>query len=214
MNSSQFEITVCDLKPGGGMTSKNALVPYSIENQIVLVRSQKVFLDADLAALYCVRVKALNQSVKRNEERFPSDFVFQLTAEENEALRSQTVTSKSSRGGRRYAPYAFTEHGAIMAASVLNSPRAVEMSIFVVRAFLRLRETLATNKALAAKLAELEQRLESHDSTINEIIKAIHELAMPPEKPVRQIGFHADAVSKPKMLEANTVHAAKMRRGL
>jgi hypothetical protein len=121
------------------------------------------------------------------------------------------VTSKSSRGGRRYAPYAFTEHGAIMAASVLNSLRAVEMSIYVVRAFLRLRETLATHKELAAKLTELEQRLETHDNTINEIIKAIHVLAMPPEKPVRQIGFRPDAVSKPKMLMANTVRAAKLR---
>ena len=101
-----------------------------------------------------------------------------------------------------------------MAASVLNSPRAVEMSIYVVRAFLRLRETLATHKELAAKLAELEQRLESHDHEIVEIVKAIHVLAMPPEKPVRQIGFRPDAVSKPKMLMSNTVRAAKMRRGL
>jgi hypothetical protein len=124
------------------------------------------------------------------------------------------VTSKSSRGGRRYAPYAFTEHGAIMAASVLNSPRAVEMSIYVVRAFLRLREMLATHKALAAKLAELEQRLETHDHKIVEIVKAIHVLAMPPEKPARQIGFRPDAVSKPKMLKVNTVRAAKMRRGM
>jgi hypothetical protein len=184
------------------MTSKSALVPNSIENQIVLVRDQKVLLDTDLAALYGVELRALNQAVKRNAKRFPSDFVFQLTVEENEALRSQFVISKSSRGGRRYAPYAFTEHGAIMAASVLNSPRAVEMSIYVVRAFLRLRETLATHKELAAKLAELEQRLETTDRKILEIVKAIHVLAMPPEKPVRQIGFRPNAVSKPKMLEA------------
>jgi hypothetical protein len=196
------------------MTSKIALVPYSIENQIHLVRGQKVLLDADLAVLYNVEVRALIQAVKRNEKRFPSDFVLQLTAEENEALRSQNVISKSGRGGRRYAPYAFTEHGAIMAASVLNSPRAVEMSIYVVRAFLRLRETLATHKELAAKLTELEQRLETHDNTINEIIKAIHVLAMPPEKPVRQIGFRPNAVSKPKMLMGNTVRAAKKRREL
>jgi phage regulator Rha-like protein len=196
------------------MTSEIALVSYSIENQIHLVRGQKVLLDSDLAALYEVEVRALIQAVKRNEKRFPSDFVFQLTAEENEALRSQTVISKSRRGGRRYAPYAFTEHGAIMAASVLNSPRAVEMSIFVVRAFLRLRETLATNKALAAKLAELEQRLETTDHKIEEIVEAIHILAMPPERPARQIGFRPDAVSKPKMLKANTVRAAKMRRGV
>jgi hypothetical protein len=196
------------------MTSVSVLVPNSVENQIVLVRDQKVLLDSDLAALYDVEVRTLNQAVKRNEMRFPVDFVFQLTAEENEALRSQTVISKSSRGGRRYAPYAFTEHGAIMAASVLNSPRAVEMSIYVVRAFVRQRETLATHKALAAKLAELEQRLETTDHNIVEIVKAIHMLAMPPEKPVRQIGFRPDSVSEPKKLEANTVRAAKMRRGL
>jgi hypothetical protein len=194
------------------MTRESALTPKPIENQIFLVRGQKVLLDAGLAALYGIEVKALNQAVKRNGERFPSDFVFQLTAEENEALRSQTVTSKSSRGGRRYAPYAFTEHGAIMAAGVLNSPRAVEMSIYVVRAFLRLREMLATHKDLAAKLAELEQRLETHDHKIVEIIKAIHVLAMPPEKPARQIGFRPDEVPKSKMLQANIVRAAKMRR--
>ena len=186
------------------MTSKSALVPYSIESQIHLVRGQKVILDTDLAALYGVEVRALNQAVKRNEERFPSDFVFQLTAEENEALRSQTVTSKSSRGGRRYAPYAFTEHGAIMAASVLNSPRAVEMSVFVVRAFVRLRDTLASHKALAAKFAELEQRLETHDKTIGEIIDAIRALVTPPERPARKIGFRLDAVSKPKILAPAT----------
>jgi hypothetical protein len=185
------------------MTSESALASYSIENQIHLVRGQKVLLDAGLAALYGVEVKALNQAVKRNEERFPPDFVFQLTAEENEALRSQTVTSKSRRGGHHSAPSAFTEHGANMAASVLNSPRAVEMSIFVVRAFLRLRETLATHKELAAKLAELEQRLETTDHRIVEIIKAIHVLAMPPEKPTRKIGFRPDAISKPKMLKAS-----------
>jgi phage regulator Rha-like protein len=196
------------------MAGKSALVPYSIESQIHLVRGQKVLLDADLAALYGVEVRALNQAVKRNENRFPPDFVFQLTAEENLVLKSQTVTSKSSRGGRRYAPYAFTEHGAIMAASVLNSQRAVEMSIFVVRAFLRLREMLATHKALAAKLAELEQRLETTDSKVVEIVKAIRMLTTPPEKPVRQIGFRPDAVAKPKMLKANTVRAARMRRGL
>ena len=129
------------------------------------------------------------------------DFVFQLTVKENEALKSQSVTSKSSRGGRRYTPYAFTEHGAIMAASVLNSPRAVEMSVFVVRAFVRLRETLASHKALAARLAELEQRLETHDKAIGEIIDAIRALMMPPEKPARQIDFRPDAISKLNMPE-------------
>jgi hypothetical protein len=182
------------------MTSESALVP-SIENRIFLVRGQKVLIDYDLAALYAVEVRALNQAVKRNKKRFPSDFIFQLTVKENEELKSQTVTSKSSRGGRRHLPYAFTEHGVIMAASVLNSPRAVEMSVFVVRVFVRLRETLASHKALAAKFAELEQRLETHDKAIGEIIDAIRALMTPPEKPARQIGFRPDAVSKPKMLE-------------
>jgi len=182
------------------MTGESAVVPKSIENQIRVLRGQKVLLDSDLAALYAVEVRALNQAVKRNKERFPPDFVFQLSAEENEELKSQSVISSGSHGGRRHVPYAFTEHGAIMAASVLNSSGAVEMSIYVVRAFLRLRETLASHKALAAKLAELEQRLETHDGKIDEIISAIRVLAMPPEKPVGRIGFRPDAHSKSKML--------------
>jgi hypothetical protein len=187
------------------MTRKNALVPStvpSIENRIFLVRGQKVLLDDDLAALYAVKVRALNQAVKRNKRRFPADFVFRLTAKENRNLKSQIVTTSGSHGGRRTVPYAFTEHGAFMAASVLNSPRAVEMSVFVVRAFVRLRDTLASHKALAAKFAELEQRLETHDKTIGEIIDAIRALVTPPERPARKIGFRLDAVSKPKMLES------------
>lgn len=185
------------------MTRKAAVVQKPIESQIFLVRGQRVLLDSDLAGLYGVEVRALNQAVKRNEERFPLDFVFQLTPKESKVLRSQIVISNiNSRGGRRYQSYAFTEHGAIMAASVLNAPRAVEMSIFVVRAFVRLRETLAAHKALAAKLAELEQRLETHDETIDEIIRAIRKLMAPPEKPARRIGFRPDTVSKTKMLGA------------
>ena len=195
------------------MSRESALTPKPIEEQIFLVRGQKVLLDTDLAALYGVEVRALNQAVKRNEERFPPDFVFQLTAEENEGLRSQIVISKSSRGGRRYAPYAFTEHGAIMAASVLNSPRAVEMSIYVVRAFLRLRETLATHKELAAKLAELEQRLETHDDRNSRDHQGDPCARDAAGEARRQIGFRPDAVSKPKMLKASTVRAAKMGGG-
>jgi hypothetical protein len=189
------------------MTRKNALVPSTvprIENRIFLVRGQKVLLDDDLAALYAVKVRALNQAVKRNKRRFPADFVFRLTAKENRNLKSQIVTTSGSHGGRRTVPYAFTEHGAFMAASVLNSPRAVEMSVFVVRAFVRLRDTLASHKALAAKFAELEQRLETHDKTIGEIIDAIRALVTPPERPARKIGFRLDAVSKPKMLAPAT----------
>lgn len=183
------------------MTRKRALAPRPIENRILLVRGQKVLLDSDLAALYGVEVRTLNQAAKRNYKRFPPDFVFHLTLEENESLRSQFVISNSDRGGRRYLPYAFTEHGAIMAATVLNSPRAVEMSVFVVRAFVRLRETLARHRALAAKLIQLEQRLETHDRTISEIIKAIRTLMTPPPKPRRQIGFLAQTASRPKMLK-------------
>jgi hypothetical protein len=181
------------------MTRKNALMP-SIETRIFLIRGQKVLLDDDLAALYNVQVRALNQAVKRNKRRFPSDFVFRLNARETRNLRSQIVISSGGHGGRRSLPFAFTEHGTIMAASVLNSKRAVEMSIFVVRAFLRLRETLASHKALAARFTELEQRLETHDETIREIIDAIRALMAPPERPARQIGFRPCASARPKTI--------------
>ena len=169
--------------------SKTSLA-VSVESRILVLREQKVILDTDLAELYGVPVKRLNEQVKRNQERFPSDFMFRLTAEENEALRSQNATSKMGRGGRRYAPYAFTEHGAIMAATVQNSERAVEMSVFVVRAFVRLREMLATNQQLAGKIDELEQRLDTHDASIQELIEAIRELMAPEPATGRKIGFH------------------------
>jgi len=189
------------------MPRKAALAAKPIDNRIFLVRSHKVLLDSDLAALYGVEVRALNQAIKRNQERFPVDFVFQLTPQEIDALTSQSVISNAGRGGRRYLPYAFTEHGAVMADSVLNSPRAVEMSIFVVRAFVRQRETLARHRKLAAKLTQLEQRLETHDRTIDGIIKAIRGLMAPPEKPTRRIGFHARLISDPKTLEAGAHRA-------
>lgn len=161
----------------------------SVDSRILVVRQQKVILDTDLAELYGVPVKRLNEQVKRNRERFPSDFMFQLTTEELESLRSQNATSKGGRGGRRYAPYAFTEHGAIMAATVLNSERAVEMSLFVVRAFVRLREMLATNEKLAAKIDELEQRLDTHDASIQDLIEAIRQMMLPEPATGRKIGF-------------------------
>jgi hypothetical protein len=153
-------------------------------------------LDSDLAELYGVVTKALNQAVKRNIERFPDDFMFRLTDDEHASLRSQIVTSTASRGGRRYAPYAFTEHGAIMAATVLNSPRAVEMSVFVVRAFVRLRELLATHKELAAKLDELEHKISSHDQAIAGLIDAIRGLMRSPTPSSRPVGFTADVGRK------------------
>jgi ORF6N domain len=183
------------------MPRKRVITPKPIEKQIFLVRGQRVLLDSELAALYGVEVRALNQAVKRSIDRFPADFVFQLNARENEILRSQIVISRDSHGGRRYLPFVFTEHGAIMAASVLNSRRAVEMSIFVVRAFVHLRETLARHKALAVKLAELERRLETHDVAIEEIFDAIRALMTPPQKKARQIGFHVETTAKPKLLK-------------
>ncbi len=160
-----------------------------VESRILIVRRQRVILDSDLAELYGVTVKRLNQQVNRNQERFPADFMFQLTSTEDKALRLQIATSKKGRGGRRYLPYAFTEHGAIMAATVLNSPRAVEMSVFVVRAFVRMREMLAKNRQLAAKINELDRRLETHDTTIQDIIEAIKELMVPEGPSKRKIGF-------------------------
>ena len=168
--------------------SKTSLA-VSVESRILVLREQKVILDSDLAELYGVPVKRLNEQVKRNQERFPPDFMFRLSAEESESLRSQDATSKTGRGGRRYAPYAFTEHGAIMAATVLNSERAVEMSVFVVRAFVRLREVLFTNHQLATKIDELEQRLDIHDASIQELLDAIRELMAPGLPSGRKIGF-------------------------
>ena len=184
------------------MGRKRTMMAKPIESQIYRVRGQRVLIDSDLAALYGVEVRALNQAVKRNRNRFPPDFVFRLKEKESEELRSQGVISRGGHGGRRYLPYVFTEHGAIMAASVLNSRRAVEMSIFVVRAFVRLRETLAAHRALAAKLVELEQRLDTHDATIDEILDAIRALTAPPEKPLRQIGFRPETASGPGLVRA------------
>jgi hypothetical protein len=149
-----------------------------VQTLIHEIRGQRVILDSDLARIYGVAVKALNQAVKRNAARFPEDFAFQLTSTEWQSLRSQFVTSRS-HGGRRYLPYAFNEHGALMAANVLNSDRAVEMSVFVVRAFVKLRETLASHKELAAKIDELDRKVGSHDKAIVSIIAAIRQLTSP-----------------------------------
>jgi hypothetical protein len=176
------------------MPKRRGTSAFAVESRILFLRHQRVILDAHLAELYGVSVRVLNQQIKRNRERFPSDFVFQLTAKEQQILRSQIVISRDTHGGRRYAPYAFTEHGAIMAATVLNSERAVQMSVFVVRAFVRLREMLATNRRLAGKIDELENRLDTHDSVIQELIGAIKELMAPPKDPPRvRIGFQLPA---------------------
>ena len=148
-----------------------------------------MILDTALAELYDVPVKRLNEQAKRNRKRFPADFMFQLTPRENKCLRSQFATSNIGRGGRRTLPYAFTEHGAIMAATVLNSEQAVEMSVFVVRAFVRLRQALAANREVADRIKELEEHLETHDDTIQKILNAIRKLMNPPRSRRRKIGF-------------------------
>jgi hypothetical protein len=161
----------------------------SVEQRIFLIRGQKNILDADLAQLYGVTTKRLNEQVKRNRDRFPEDFMFRLSSEEGKsilALRSQIATLK--RGHHlKYAPYAFTEHGAVMVANVLNSPVAVHASIQVVRAFIRLRDIMATHKALAEKLAQMEQK---YDRKFKVVFDAIRELMAPPiSSSRRQIGF-------------------------
>jgi hypothetical protein len=158
-----------------------------ITQTILMLRRQRVLLDRDLATIYGVTTGRLNEAVKRNAARFPEDFMFQLTAEEVENLRSQIAIS--SWGGRRYRPFAFTEYGAIQAANVLRSAKAIEMSTFVVRAFVQLREMIVSNKELAQRVDELERKLGTHDQAITGILKAIRELMNPPQPKSRPIGF-------------------------
>lgn len=166
------------------------LVPIEhVAQSILILRGHKVLLDTDLAAMYDVETKVLLQAVKRNPQRFPADFMLQLTAKEWAGLRSQIVTSKKERGGRRYAPYAFTEQGVAMLSSVLKSTRAIAVNIEIMRTFVRMRELLASNKELAQKLTELERRVSTHDRSIAGILKAIRELMNPPGPPKRSIGF-------------------------
>jgi hypothetical protein len=164
-----------------------------ITHRIVVLRGRKVVLDAELAALYGVTTKALNQAVKRNVERFPEDFMFQISRVEREYLdRSQFVTGSQKHRDSRFRPYAFSEHGAIMAAAVLNSPRAVETSLYVVRAFVRLRDLFVSNRALAQKFDELERKVGRHDEAIVGILRALRELMTPQSSTRRGIGFTAD----------------------
>jgi ORF6N domain len=192
------------------MTSTPSVTPVeplpalqSIGLAITVLRGQRVILDAELAALYGVETKRFNEAVKRNEEKFPADLMFQLTPEEFVNLRSQFATSSSgsaSHGGRRYLPRVFTEHGALMAAMVLNSPRAVQVSLYVVRAFVRLREAAGVHQDLAKQLADLQDKTESlaaqHDSfshttraQLKQVFDALRQLMVPPDPPRRPIGF-------------------------
>ena len=187
------------------MKNKNN-VTLRLENRILTIRGQKVIIDADLAELYGVETRRLNEQVRRNQNRFPADFIFELTSDEFADLKSQFATS--SWGGRRKLPLAFTEHGAIMTATVLSSTRAVDMSVYVVRAFVQLREVLTAHKDLAIKLASLERQMQAlalkHESLaqnsrlqLKQVFEAIHEL-MTPMQPVkkRSIGFVSDESEK------------------
>ena len=168
-----------------------------LQDRILTIREQKVILDADLATIYGVATKVLNQAVKRNADRFPPDFLFQLSPQEVADMRSLIVTASRSqsvtlkRGHNiKYLPYAFTEHGAIMAATVLNSPQAVEMSVFVVRAFIMMREQLLATTTLAKRLADVEKLLLTHDSALRDLYQKLRPLLLPPPEPERKsIGF-------------------------
>jgi len=172
------------------MTYKKPLTrPEQIEQVILLIRGQRVMLDRDLAALYGVTTGNLNKAVQRNSDRFPADFMFQLTADEAEALRFHFGSLK--RGQHfKYLPCVFTQEGVAMLSSVLRSARAVQVNIAIMRVFVRLRETLSLHRELAHKLAELERKIESHDAGIRTLFEAIHHLTTPPAKPKREIGFH------------------------
>ena len=166
-----------------------SLIPVEIiEQKILLIRGHKVILDSDIAVLYGVETKVLNQAVRRNIQRFPDDFMFELNVAEHEALRSQIVTLKKGRGQHsKYLPYAFTEQGVAMLSSVLNSDRAIEVNILIMRAFVKLREMISTHKDLAKKLEDLEQK---YDSQFKMVFDAIRQLMTPPEpKKKRTIGF-------------------------
>ena len=166
-----------------------------VGTRIRSLRGLQVLLDSDLAEIYGVPTKVFNQAIKRNEARFPVDFRFQLSPLEFANLKSQFVTSSWEHGGRRKLPWAFTEHGAIMAASVLNSPRAVEMSVFVVRAFVHLRDFARTHAELGKHLATLERRVVAHDADLKQVFAALRRLLEPPKPPRPQIGFKASKES-------------------
>ena len=180
------------------MNKAAIILAKKVGSKILVLRNQKVILDTDLAELYGVPVKRLNEQLKRNPQRFPPDFLFTLTRAEYQNLRSQNATSSSAHGGRRYLPNAFTEHGAIMAATVLNSKRAIETSIFVVRAFVQMRQALIVNQQVVSKLTELEARMDTHDVEIHELVEALNELLAPLPASKRRIGFETPSPEKPK----------------
>lgn len=173
------------------LPTKHFMTQDFITSKIHLLRGEKVLIDTDLAELYGVSTKRLNEQVRRNLRRFPEDFMFQLTPEEARILRSQIATLKNARGQhRKYRPYVFTEQGVAMLSSVLNSDRAIQVNIAIMHAFVRLRKFLASHKELAEKLSELERKIGKHDEAIDAIFEAIRQLMTPPAKKRRKIGFH------------------------
>ena len=193
------------------MAKTAMVVANKVDSKIFVLRGQRVILDRDLAELYGVEVRQLNQQAKRNAKRFPPSFRFQLSAHELKMLKSQNVISSERHGGARYLPYAFTEHGAIMAATVLNSERAIEMSVFVVLAFVRMRRAIAGNRNVLMKLGELERRLEGHDAEIQGLMEAIRELMSPEEPNRRRIGFEAPSDESGKAVKERAGQARKSR---
>ena len=213
------------------MTGQKAIIPIGqIEQRILLIRGQRVMLDADLAELYGVTTKRLNEQVKRNLRRFPEDFMFRLTTKEwadltsqiamsnAQSNRSQIATGSQRHRDPRFTPYAFTEHGALMAANILRSERAIQMSVFVVRAFIRMRQMIIQQQGLARKLAELEkkltERLDVHETAITEVLRQIMRLLSPPpesepEPPKKRIGF---LVEEPHVPYKSSKESKKQRR--
>jgi hypothetical protein len=191
------------------MAKTAMVIARRVDSKILVLRGQRVILDTDLAELYGVRVRHLNQQAKRNAKRFPPAFRFQLSPLELKILKSQNVISSERHGGARYRPYAFTEHGAIMAATVLNSERAIEMSVFVVLAFVRMRRAIAGNRNILTKLAELEHRLKSHDADIQDLMDALRELMSPEQPNLRRIGFEAPADPGGKVLKGRAMQLRK-----
>ena len=170
--------------------SKSVVIPDEVViSKIYLIRNHKVMLDIDLAELYQVETGRLNEKVKRNMDRFPKDFMFQLTKEEWGSLRSQIAISKKGRGGRRYSPFAFTEHGVLMLSSVLNSERAIQVNIQIMRIYTKLKEMLMDHKDILLKLEKLEKKVSKHDENFKVVFTYLKELLNPKKEPLRKIGF-------------------------
>jgi len=181
------------------------VAPPQIEQAILLVRGQRVMLDRDLAVMYGVTTGNLNKAVQRNLSRFPADFMFQLTADEADSLRFQ-IGSLQRGLHFKYLPLVFTQEGVAMLSGVLRSPRAEQVNIAILRAFVRLRETLSLHKELAHKLSELERKIENHDENIRTLFEAIHQLMTPPETPHREIGFHVKETGPPYRVKVKRKH--------